>query len=86
MKVIITSATLDIKKFADYFGAPMVKIPGKIFPVEIEYLPSRNRSDQSPRKNFKPIAPLYNRTKVCLQYMRESILLIANISITHPKL
>lgn len=39
LKVIITSATLDIRKFADYFEAPMVKIPGKIFPVSIEYLP-----------------------------------------------
>ena len=39
LKVIITSATLDIKKFADYFGAPMVRIPGKMFPVSVEYAP-----------------------------------------------
>ena len=39
LKVIITSATLDIKKFADYFQAPMVRIPGKMFPVAVEYAP-----------------------------------------------
>ncbi|TRY75661.1 hypothetical protein TCAL_01271 [Tigriopus californicus] len=39
LKVIITSATLDIRKFADYFQAPMIKIPGEMFPVAVEYLP-----------------------------------------------
>jgi len=40
LKVVITSATLDIRKFAEYFDAPMVKIPGKVFPVTTKYLPS----------------------------------------------
>ena len=63
--MIITSATLDIKKFADYFGAPMVKIPGKIFPVEIEYLPSTHDPDNEiiPAR-LNPPKPLYSRTKV----------------------
>jgi HrpA-like RNA helicase len=42
LKVIITSATLDIKKFSEYFNAPMVKIPGKMFPVSIEYQDHRD--------------------------------------------
>ena len=30
----------DIKKFAEYFDAPMVKMPGKVFPVTTKYLAS----------------------------------------------
>ena len=66
LKVVITSATLDIKKFADYFGAPMVKIPGKIFPVEIEYLPTKYYNDNL-RTHLNPLAPLYHRTKVSIK-------------------
>ena len=66
LKVIITSATLDIKKFADYFGAPMIKIPGKVFPVDIEYLPSKHDpSNQSLPISLNPPAPLRSRIKVC---------------------
>ena len=68
LKVVITSATLDIKKFADYFGAPMVKIPGKIFPVEIEYLPTKY-SNETLQTHKNPPAPLYNRTKVFFKYV-----------------
>lgn len=36
--MIVTSATLEMKLFADYFhGCPTVEIPGKTFPVEIFY-------------------------------------------------
>ena len=35
----MTSATIDVKRFADYFGgAPIIEIPGRSFPVAIEYL------------------------------------------------
>ena len=40
LKVVVTSATLDIRAFAAYFSAPMVRIPGKMFPVDVSYLPS----------------------------------------------
>ena len=65
LKVIITSATLDIKKFADYFGAPMVKIPGKVFPVDVEYLPTKHdpKSHNLPIK-LNPPAPLRYRIQV----------------------
>ena len=69
LKVIITSATLDIKKFADYFGAPMIKIPGKVFPVDIEYLPSKHEpSNQSLPIKLNPPAPLKSRIQVCYIY------------------
>lgn len=36
MKLIVTSATLDADKFANFFGSvPIYQIPGRTFPVEI---------------------------------------------------
>ena len=35
LKVVVMSATLDAKKFQEYFhGAPLMKVPGRTFPVE----------------------------------------------------
>jgi ATP-dependent RNA helicase DHX8/PRP22 len=36
LKVLITSATLDITKFSKYFNdCPIVRVPGRLFPVDI---------------------------------------------------
>jgi pre-mRNA-splicing factor ATP-dependent RNA helicase DHX16 len=38
IKLLISSATLDAQKFSDYFdGAPIFRIPGRRFPVDILY-------------------------------------------------
>ncbi|XP_064460124.1 ATP-dependent RNA helicase DHX8-like [Ornithodoros turicata] len=38
LKIIVTSATIDVEKFSEYFfDAPIIKIPGTTFPVEIFY-------------------------------------------------
>lgn len=38
IKLLISSATLDAEKFSDYFDcAPIFRIPGRRFPVEINY-------------------------------------------------
>ena len=37
--VIIMSATIDTEKLQNYCGAPVLKIPGRQFPVEIVYRP-----------------------------------------------
>jgi pre-mRNA-splicing factor ATP-dependent RNA helicase DHX15/PRP43 len=38
LKVVVMSATLDAKKFQDYFHqAPLLKVPGRTFPVEVFY-------------------------------------------------
>ena len=38
LKVIVTSATMDAKKFADFFGnIPIFNIPGRTFPVDVLY-------------------------------------------------
>lgn len=40
LKVLVMSATLDAAKFQKYFdNAPLLKVPGRTFPVEIFYTP-----------------------------------------------
>ncbi|MGY4708162.1 ATP-dependent RNA helicase HrpA [Mycolicibacterium sp. CBM1] len=40
LKVIVTSATIEPQRFADhFFGAPIVEVSGRTYPVEIRYRP-----------------------------------------------
>ena len=40
LKVIITSATIDVARFSQAFdGAPVVEVSGRLFPVEVRYWP-----------------------------------------------
>ena len=40
LKVIVTSATIDVEGFASYFGdAPVVKVDGRSYPVDVVYRP-----------------------------------------------
>ena len=39
LKVIVTSATIDVQRFADYFaGAPVIEVGGRSFPVATRYM------------------------------------------------
>ena len=39
LKVIITSATIDVDRFAAHFRAPVVEVSGRTYPVEVRYRP-----------------------------------------------
>ena len=40
LRVIITSATIDPQRFADFFGgAPVIEVSGRGYPVEVRYRP-----------------------------------------------
>ncbi len=39
LKLIITSATLDAERFAKHFGAQIVEVSGRSYPVEMRYRP-----------------------------------------------
>ena len=42
LKLIVTSATINVDRFAKFFdGAPVVEIPGRSYPISVEYLPER---------------------------------------------
>ncbi|KAK4594232.1 hypothetical protein RGQ29_018065 [Quercus rubra] len=37
LKLVVMSATLEAEKFQSYFDAPLIKVPGRLHPVEIFY-------------------------------------------------
>ena len=39
LKVVITSATIDVDRFAEHFDAPVVEVSGRTYPVEVRYRP-----------------------------------------------
>ena len=39
LKVVITSATIDVERFAEMFDAPIIEVSGRTFPVEVRYRP-----------------------------------------------
>ncbi|MGZ8719674.1 MAG: helicase-related protein, partial [Aeromicrobium sp.] len=45
LKVIITSATIDVDRFAAMFDAPVIEVSGRTFPVEVRYRPLAERDD-----------------------------------------
>ncbi len=46
LKVIITSATIDPERFAAHFGgAPIIRIPGRSYPVTVRYQPRADDQD-----------------------------------------
>jgi ATP-dependent helicase HrpA len=40
LKLVITSATIDAKRFSEHFGnAPVIEVSGRLYPVEVRYRP-----------------------------------------------
>ena len=40
LKLIVTSATIDVERFSEYFGnAPVIEVSGRSYPVEVRYRP-----------------------------------------------
>lgn len=39
LKLVVMSATIDIQKFKDFFEAPVLSVPGRLYKVDIKYLP-----------------------------------------------
>ncbi len=47
LKVVITSATIDVERFSQAFGgAPVIEVSGRTWPVEIRYRPVDEETDQ----------------------------------------
>ena len=42
LKVVIASATMDTAKFAEFFNAPIINVPGRLFPIDIRYRASED--------------------------------------------
>ncbi|MEI5673025.1 MULTISPECIES: ATP-dependent RNA helicase HrpA [unclassified Nocardioides] len=46
LKLIITSATIDVDRFAQHFDAPVVEVSGRTYPVEVRYRPLMELPDE----------------------------------------
>ncbi|CAH0533431.1 hypothetical protein VST7929_01299 [Vibrio stylophorae] len=47
LKVIITSATIDTERFSKhFFGAPIIEVSGRTYPVEVRYRPFESKGDR----------------------------------------
>ncbi|AGG33618.1 ATP-dependent helicase HrpA [beta proteobacterium CB] len=58
LKLIITSATIDAKRFSDHFSlngksAPVIEVSGRLFPVEQRYEPLEPDTKQDGKKESK---------------------------------
>ncbi len=55
LKLIVTSATLDVERVAEFFGgAPIIKVSGRSYPIEVRYRPA----DQDREDPDLPVAVL----------------------------
>ena len=53
LKVLITSATIDTKKFSEAFGqAPIIEVSGRMYPVETRYADDPITEDESEELSF----------------------------------
>jgi ATP-dependent helicase HrpA len=60
LRVIVSSATLDVTRFSEFFGgAPVISVPGRLFPIEVVYRPPREDDELDlPRDVTAAIAEL----------------------------
>uniref|UniRef100_A0A0N5ALD2 ATP-dependent RNA helicase DHX34 n=1 Tax=Syphacia muris TaxID=451379 RepID=A0A0N5ALD2_9BILA len=46
LKLILMSATINLELFTNYFkGAPVVQVPGRLYPIELHYIPVKEYDD-----------------------------------------
>lgn len=46
LKVIVTSATIDVQRFSDFFDqAPLIQVSGRTYPVDVHYLEGSENDD-----------------------------------------
>nr|XP_046245750.1 probable ATP-dependent RNA helicase DHX34 [Scatophagus argus] len=57
LRLILMSATINIKLFSDYFsGAPVLQVPGRLFPIQVIYqpIPPEEQSSRSEKLDPRP--------------------------------
>ncbi len=53
LRVIITSATIDTEKFSAAFDkAPIIEVSGRVYPVQVRYLPPDRDSEEQDEGNY----------------------------------
>ncbi|XP_074786910.1 putative ATP-dependent RNA helicase DHX34 isoform X2 [Athene noctua] len=56
LKLILMSATINTQLFANYFGgAPVLQVPGRLFPISVVYRPVARAEASGPRDRLDPL-------------------------------
>ncbi|PAV64353.1 hypothetical protein WR25_20485 [Diploscapter pachys] len=54
LKLILMSATINLALFSDYFqGAPVIEVPGRLYPIQLQYHPIKQFIAEAEKKNHK---------------------------------
>jgi hypothetical protein len=63
LKIIVTSATIEEKKFSDYFQeAPPIKVPGRLYPIDVRYEQETNTEIPVTRRAAKKVLEVVSST------------------------
>ncbi|XP_033109817.1 probable ATP-dependent RNA helicase DHX34 [Anneissia japonica] len=55
LKVVLMSATININLFSNYFhNAPVLQVPGRLYPITLEYVPIRDEETTSRLERLNP--------------------------------
>jgi ATP-dependent helicase HrpB len=57
LRIVVMSATLDAERLAQFLAAPVVRVPGRTFPVHVEYLerPDERRLEEQVRAGVRKL-------------------------------
>lgn len=56
LKIILMSATINLKLFQDYFkDAPVIQVPGRLYPIKVEYFPITLEDRVTSSGNINPL-------------------------------
>ncbi len=69
LKLIITSATIDVERFSKHFDAPVVEVSGRTYPVEVRYRPLMEVPEDD--EDGEPI--VRDQTEAILDAVRELV-------------
>lgn len=78
IKIIVTSATLEKEKFAEYFNeAPTVEVPGRLYPVDVHNMEPGEKGDfLDTRGNFDYTKAAADRVRKITEERKEGDVLI----------
>ena len=59
LRLVLMSATINIELFQNYFsGCPIIQVPGRLYPIQLQYRPPGNENQFSKETTNKRINPM----------------------------
>ena len=85
-KIVVMSATLDPKKFSNFFdGCPVFEIPGRLFPVDNIFCDLITESDaKNPNYVSKVNVAVKQKERISLYSSRQVVEVVMDIHVEYP--